>query len=70
MVSGAEAGLRQGCDAAVVHTTISKVAEVKKTSRPPNLTQEEEEVLKEIIKKGHLHITGKQEKWYSCNKLV
>ena len=50
IISGVEAGLRAVRDDAAVHIARSKVCEVLKSAKPPqrNITQEEEEALKEL----------------------
>ena len=50
IISGVEAGLRAVYDDAAVHIARSKVSEVLKSAKPPqrNITQEEEEALKEL----------------------
>ena len=50
IISGVEAGLHAVRDDAAVHITRSKVSEVLKSAKPPqrNITQEEEEALKEL----------------------
>ena len=50
IISGVEAGLRAVRDDAAVHIARSKVSEVLKSAKPPqrNITQEEEEALKEL----------------------
>ena len=50
IISGIEAGLRAVRDEAAIHIERSKVSEVLKSAKPPqrNITQEEEEALKEI----------------------
>ena len=50
IISGVEAGLRAVRDDVAVHIARSKVSEVLKSAKPPqrNITQEEEEALKEL----------------------